>query len=109
MLAKLCFLGRAMPSLAPSLSAEAGGSCKQAEDTIEAGGRSLAHKEGHRWDNYPLPWSRRSDRRWSCRGSPLLTRSPLGPAHGQLVPATWGYIVISKLASEPQNTKLTSL
>lgn len=64
MFAKLCFLGRAMPSLAPSLSAEAGGSCKQAEATIKAGGRRLAHKEGHRCNNYPLSWSHRSDRRW---------------------------------------------
>lgn len=53
MFAKLGFLGRVMPSLAPSLSAEARDSCKQAEATIKAGGRRLANK-GHRCDNCPL-------------------------------------------------------
>lgn len=92
MFAKLCFLGRAMPSLVPSLSAEAGSSCKQAEAMIKAEGRRLAHKEGHGRGDNATPFSGITIQiGGGCRrGSPLLTCSPLGPAHGQLIPATWG-------------------
>lgn len=92
MFAKLCFLGRAMPSSAPSLSVAARGSCKQAEATIKAGGKRLTHKEGHGCgDNAtPFPGITIQIGGGCSKGSPLLTRSPLDPAHGQLVPATWG-------------------
>lgn len=57
MFAKLCFLGRAEPSSAPSLSAVARGSCNQAEATIKAGGRRPAHKEEHRCGDNATPFS----------------------------------------------------
>lgn len=43
--AKLSFLGRVLPSLAPLLSVEARGFCKRAEAMIKVGGRRLASKK----------------------------------------------------------------
>lgn len=90
--ARHCFLARAMPSTAPSLSVGTRCSCQRAEAVIKAGGRQLAYKEGHRHGDSvtTFPGVTVQIGGGCHRGSPLPTHSPLGAPHVQLVPATRG-------------------
>lgn len=57
--AKHHFLGRAMPSMVPSLSVGARCSHKQAETVSKAEGRRLVYKEGHRHGDKVTPFPQR--------------------------------------------------